>query len=261
MTYPVVENVAGGTYTGSGASPSSTTLGDINTSGTNRLVVIVCVTARGNSSADYNFPTAISAAGLTFTSLIHQEFTYTDTPGGGSYPVASFSIDVFTAPAATAQSSLTWTSTMSGDGFVNDGSGYVFAVANVNPSAPYDASVSLPKNANSFTGSATTPEITGFTTDDTNDLLMTICVNHNSSSDTVPSATSSWTEIAAPIHADSGAGATHNYVFVQTLDQASPGTISISAAYTDEFWDMIGLAFTDGASPVVFPHSFGTVIT
>lgn len=260
MTFPVPENVAGGTYSGSGASPASAQLGTINTSGSNRLVVIVCITARANSSADFNYPTAISAAGLTFTHDVHQTFSFTDTPGGGSFPFASFSLDIFTAPAATTLSGLTWTSTMTGDGFVNDGSGYVFAIANVNPSSPYDPSGTLPQNANSFTGSPTTPSISGFTTSDTNDLLMTICINHNSSSDTVPSATSGWTQLAAPIQAASGAGATHNYSFIQTKDQASPGTITINAAYSDEFWNMLGLAFTDGSAPVVFAHSFGTAV-
>ena len=256
-----IENVAGGTYTGSSSTPNSVVCGNINTSGANRLVVIVCVTGRANTGTDYNYPNGISASGLTFTNKIHQTFTYTDSVGGGSFPVASFSLDVFTAPAPTALTALAWnTTSMTGDGYVNDGVGYVFAISGLDPSAPYDTSGSLPIEASNSSGTSTAPALSGFTTSDTTDMLMTIAFNHGGGggSPTVPTVTSGWTALAGSPVSSLNAGATKVETFIQTELQASPGTISITAPYADNFWLMEGLAFTAGGAPT--PTAYGTVI-
>jgi hypothetical protein len=257
-----VENVSGGAYNGSGATPNSGISGGITTSGTNRLVVIVCVTGRSNTGADFNFPNGITAAGLTFTNAIHQTSTYTDTVGTGGFPVASMSLDVFTAVAATAVSGLAWsTSSMTGDGFVNNGTCFVFALAGsgFNPSSPFDSSGSLPMDAFNASGTASAPALSGFTTSNTLDMLMTIAYNHDAGGPpNTPSASTLWTQIAAP-QSDLGTASSHA-LFVQTQLQTSPATISVTAPYSDNFWFMEGLAFTAG-SPFV-PHlaTFGTVI-
>lgn len=256
-----IENVVGGTYSGSG-TPNSGDIGSLTTSGPDRLAVIVVISARANTGADFNYPNGITAAGLTFTNKIHQTFSYTDVPGGGSFPFASFSLDVFTAPVATAISGLSWTtSSMTGDGFVNDGLGYAFAISGLDPSAPYDGSGSLPMDATNLSGTPSALALSGFTTDDTNDLLMTIAINHGASggAPATPSVTSGWTQIAAPF-GSSNTGATEFQSLIQTKLQASPGTISITAPYSDGFWLLEGLAFTAGVAPTPKLNAVGLLV-
>lgn len=254
-----IENVTGGTYNGSGASPNSGG-GGITTSGPNRTVVIMCRTSRANVSADINQVTAISAAGLTFTRVLHDvSWTYSD-PGAGGFPVASHSVDVFTAPAAVAQTGLSWTSTVSGDGFVNAGSFIEFAVAGLaDITNPFDTHAGLPviNTNNSGTGSAPANTVS---TNSTIGLLLQFINNHTSpSADAAASATSGWTAVTGTPFDNSGA-ACGAMLFAQTKQTAAPQSgLVVTAPYTDLYWSAVMFAFA-GASVPAFTQSKAAVI-
>ena len=246
-----VENVTGGTYHGSGASPNSTVAaGGITTSGADRLVVIMCFTGRENTSADINEVTAITASGLTFTRILHDvSYTYSDSVGDPSYPFTSTSIDIFTAPAATPLTGLSWTSTMSGDGFTNNGGVIEFAVSGLHDiTAPFDTNAGLPYIAKNISGASSAPALAGFSTDQANDLLLTFAVNHNPSVDATPSATSGWTALAGLPFDTAYSGASGQELFVQYKNVSVPqSSATITAPYSDDYWYMVGFAFTADA--------------
>lgn len=247
-----IENVTGGFYNGSAAQPNSSAApGGITTSGPNRTVVIVCITSRENSAADINQVTAITAAGLTFTRVFHDvSWTYSDATGDASFPVASHSIDIFTAPAATAQSALTWTSTMSGDGFVNHGSCFEFAVSGLTDiNNPFDANVTTPITQKNASGSSSALQVAGLTTTNANDLLVAFFANHNPTTDATPSAGTGWAQISGSPIANGG-GASGHHTMIQTKNVvATQAAVTVPTNYSDNYWYGVVMAFAAPSAP------------
>lgn len=117
---------------------SSSVAGTINSSGTNRLIVVCIGTGRsradGASQNVGNPATAVSASGLTFTRVEpcdewkYNPITIAGT-GNPAFPHANLSWAIFTAPAAAQQTAKSWTCTIGEDGLFNNGYGCVFAIS------------------------------------------------------------------------------------------------------------------------------------
>ena len=107
-----IENFTSGTAQfstfGGAGSIGSTQAGTITTGGTNRLVVIAIGTGRSKVPGDLASVNAdsITASGLTFTRRFTQTYNYTFPFADGSFPNACMAWDIWTAPAAAAQTAL-----------------------------------------------------------------------------------------------------------------------------------------------------------
>jgi hypothetical protein len=258
-TSPSIENVLSGLYNGSGASPSSSIItlngtdpegAGITTNGPNRLVCIVCITTRENTSEDTNEVTAIAAAGLTFTRVFHDpSFVYNDPIGGTDFPIASFSIDVFTAPAVSALTNLSWTSTMAGDGFVNRGEVYQFAISDLaSLTAPFDAGAAYPLTAMETTDTTSAPTIS-LTTSNSFDLLLTLALSHRPVGYATAEGTEGWTVTAnSPLETIGSVGSSFTSLLQFQQVSTTQSGLSVVSGWTDNYWYMLGLAFKGSQS-------------
>lgn len=154
------------TFNGSG-SISSAHSSALNSSGANRLMVLVFGTGRSQTSGTFTSSpvNTVTAAGLTWTRRFTTSYNYNPVTiagsGNGSFPNACMAFDVWTAPAASAVSSLAWSSTTQ-DGFVNNQIVWGFAVsglADINDPGFITAVI-----AQNLTASNTHPEIPGVST-------------------------------------------------------------------------------------------------
>lgn len=217
----------------------------------------MCVTGRDNTSADINQVTAIAASGLTFTRIFHDvSFTYSDTAGDPSFPDASISVDVFTAPAPTTLTALAWTATMAGDGFVNHGTWSQFSVVGLpDLSNPFDPNVLVPVTAKNVSGTSSAAAVPGVTTTNSNDLLVGLFVNHDFNAAVTPSPAAGWTTIVGP-RQDNGGASGHWQLPVSKNFSAPQTGLTVPTGFSDDYWYGAVFAFTSdsGAAPSGTPE-------
>jgi hypothetical protein len=243
-----IEHVTSSQFNGSGASPS----GSLTTSGTNRLVCIAAISGRANTGTDYQTLSAISASGLTFTHKVSQQFTYSDSVADPSFPVNSFTIDIWTAPAAAQLTALAFTSTMTGDGFVNNGTFYTWAVAGLqNIASPFDTNnVGIDIATGTTNG---TPTVV-LSTDQPNDTLVGLFMSHTQGGSQAGAVVGSGWTSQATVNGTSGAGngTKHTSILQSKAVTVSQSSFSAAAGYTDDKWVSVVLAFrTDAATSVL----------
>jgi hypothetical protein len=227
--------IGGGTYSGSGAYPGDAVAGSITTPAANQLVMIVCITGRDNTTLDTNAVTDIvTSGGLTFTRAFHDaSFTYTDSSGDASFPVASYSIDIFTAPAPSQITSpIFWHGTMSGS-FVNHGTAFVLSIGGLNSlSSPFDPMT--PNVASNTSGTTSTPSNTGVTTTNANDALLSLIINHGPTSDVAPVPPTGFIQIA---NKDNPGGASGFSLLLSYLSETTiQSAITLTAGFSDHYW-------------------------
>lgn len=243
-----IENVAVGFYDSVSVGPTYGNIGSISTGGPNRLIVLMFQTGRANNATDINQITSITVSGLTFTRVLHDaSWLYTD-PAAPSFQVASQSIDIFTAPAPTQVTGITWSSTLSGDGFVNTGTGVLFAVAGLaDINNPFDTHSGLPDVNINTSGTASAPNNT-ISTNASDGLLVQFINNHGTSSgDTTGVVSSGWTEIGHLNNASLSSGV---YMLAQSKQTTSPQSgVTFTTSYTDKFWSSVMFAFNGDTTP------------
>lgn len=247
--------VGGGTYSGNHSAPNDTVAGGIFTPADNQLVMIVCVTSREATVSDLNQVTAINTSDgrLTFTRIFHDaSFTFTDSAGDSGNPVASFSLDIFAAPAPTtipSTNSIGWSGVMSGDNAVNHGTAFVISVGGLkNINAPLDPAA-LPNVALNTSGTSSAPANTDVTTSNASDALFSVIINHDASGDTAPVAFPGWTMIGT-LNNEGGASGFSLFMTTKTVTEVQ-SSASFTAGFSDNFWYSAILAFeTVGGSPL-----------
>lgn len=230
-----LEHVVGGTYNGSGASPTSGTVGTITTDGPDREIVIIAVSGRDNTTTDFQRVTAISASGLTFVNKLSQDFHWTDNADVG-FPVGSMHMDIFTAHASAQLTGLTWSSTITGDGFVNNGAGFVLPVSGASVSAPIDTNAANFSFSSNVSGPASAPSISGISTDATDVLLLMPIVQHKlGGGGSTITAPSGWS-LQGPVLANLGAAASQFNMAVAFKELGKQTTATFTAGSSDDFW-------------------------
>jgi hypothetical protein len=154
-------NVISGQQTNSTSSISSSVGSTfINTSGADELVCILFATARTDTVFHENRVSAVSATGLTFA----EAFDVTMSADvGGSFPITTFHLQLWVAPAASQQTAKAWSSSMS-DGFANLQSAIVFSLSGLaDITAAFDGNVGAALadyfTAQDVTGSTGTPTV------------------------------------------------------------------------------------------------------
>ncbi len=269
MTTYSFDKISGGTYTGSGAAPSSGNSGTINTGGTNRQILIACLTARainGGNSGDFHAVSSITASGLTFTRVLHSTFHYTDSVNGGSFPDGWLSLDVFVAPAAAQQTALSWSATMAAanDTFVNDGWCCVFDIAGA---GGLDTHASNLVTSSNLTNVASAVVSGSLTTDSNNPLVIELMFGHSAGPSTValPSGfASTFSGAGGDGHFlnPTNAGATKADCFLAFQEFASA---QVSASYSSATsvidWATALIAFKELNPPTIPSRSFAAVQT
>lgn len=232
-----VERTGGGTWAGSGATPNFSNSGAFTTDGPDREIVIICFSGRENSVTDFQRVTAISASGLTFTNKLSQDFAWTDTAADPSFPIGSMHLDIFTAPAPAQLTSLSWTSTVSGDGFVNNGVCFVFVIAGADVIAPLDTNASNFSFADNLSGTASADSVSGFSTDSSDVLLLMAMLHHKKGGGfpVDPVAPSGWT-LAGPIVSISSGAATFISGGVAYKDLTQQSGATLTGGASSEYW-------------------------
>jgi hypothetical protein len=261
MTAFTLEHDSSGTFSGSGARANSVTCGSITTTGADQLVLIAVVTGRENTSTDYQETTDITGTSYTWSRVFSQDLQWTDTPADPSFPLASMHIDVFAAIVPTTTSSQSWDSTISGDGFVNNGAAFVLTVDGSDTSGTvadaFDANASNIKWASQTTGAASSPGVTGFSTDTTDPFLVSLILQHKAGGSapntiTGPTGTTGIGELNV-----AGASASRFKVNVFTEETTQQSSASITAGSTDDMWGMLEMALTPSGGGGGSPPSAG----
>lgn len=228
--------------------------GSITTAGTDRLVVIVTLNSN-NGANSLTIPWRINASPLTFTRVFHDEF---DSNNGGT---GQTGIDIFTAPAAAQQTSVSWTRDVIGASGSESGQyAFIFAIAGLHDiTAPFDSNALSVAVAKHLAGGSSAPTVP-ITTSQANDMLLNLVLNAGSFPS--QSATSGW--ITSPInfnpeaHLASGAS-DYGALLQNKAVSATQSAASIVAPYSDDLWYSLTLAFTADAGGVAFPNG-GTYI-
>jgi hypothetical protein len=167
-----VNNVKTGTAQfstfGGAGSISSSQVGTIDSSGANQLIVAAFISGRSQATDVHNAirVSAVNASGLTFTRKATYQWYYNNSAlGNPSFPWGEFSIDIFTAPAASQQTAKSWTTTNTGDGIINNQQAWVFAVSGLADITNCDAIAAMfqAENLIAGTGSPTAPRIPNVT--------------------------------------------------------------------------------------------------
>lgn len=181
-----IEQISGGTFNGSGGKPASTNSGGI-TAIAGDVVFIICMQARANVSADYHEVVSIDSSTLSWTKIIDEDFTWTDSAADPSFPVAAYHCDVFMAKAVTTHTTETWSSTMSGaDTFINEGYCSVLVIRGADD-LDTDGS-NLGANFN-LSGTPSAISTDSWSTDDANPFLITIMLAHTPGTGSPPTIT------------------------------------------------------------------------
>jgi hypothetical protein len=253
-----IERCTGGDFRGSGGKPDSSGGGVITTVGPNRVIVWASLTGRDNNATDYQRVTAITGSGLTVNHPVSQDYTYNDSAANASFPVASMHLDIFWALCPSTTASQSWSSTITGDGFVNNSSLLVFTLAGCDPANPIDTDASNFKFASNVSGSASAPSVSGFSTQASASGLLLLMYNHHTggASPTIPAAPTgpggAWT-LASGQFQSGGGGPSELSCSCAIQNFAAPqSSITVTGATSDNDWGALLMAFRD-ASAVATP--------
>lgn len=241
-----VNYVRGGTYTATDYQDEVLSTAD------NQLIMVVCVTANESPTSAVAEITGINTNGnaLTFTRVFHDEsFSYSDSSGDATNPVATISVDIFTAPAPT-QLSATLGYIAAGSGSVSKGTVRVFVVnglADINN--PFDSGHSpsaFPNVATNLTGTASAPTNTGITTSAGGELLFAITLNHTTGggADAAPTQdTNGWVPLPGSVLDNHGGSSGFSFFAASKLAATVQDNITVTAGFTDNFWYQAIFAF------------------
>lgn len=269
MTTYSIDKISGGTYSGSGAKPDSGAAGTITTGGTNRQILIACLSARainGGNSGDFHAVASLTASGLTFSRILHSTFHYTDAINGAGFNDCWLSMDVFLATAAAQQTALAWSSTMASanDTFINDGWCAVFDIAGA---AGLDTNASNLITSSNLTNSASAVVSGALTTDSNNPLVLELAFGHNGGTPSVslPSGfASTFSGAGGDGHflnpGNAGSTKADCFLAFQEFSSArSAATFSSASSVLD--WATALIALRELNPPTIPPRSFVAVQT
>jgi hypothetical protein len=220
--------------------------GSLSTTNDNQLAILVFVSSNESAASAVAQITSVTTNGnvLTFTRVFHDEsFTFSDSAGDSGAPVATISVDIFTAPVPTQISSLGWTA--HGNGNVAHGTVMRFTVnglADINH--PFDPA--FPNVAKNLTGTASAPTNTGITTSNPGGLLFGITINHTTGGgvDTTPVPDpTGWVPIPGGTQDNSGGSSGFSLMASNKEAPTVLNNITVTDGFTDNFWYQVIFAF------------------
>lgn len=263
-----VEKIGGGTYHGSGASPSSALFGagqGISSLGPNRLAVIVCWTLRviNSLTPDYHAVDSITSAGLVFTKVFNHDFTYNDPVNSASFPNVYAHCDIFTAPINSILAEQVWSSTMAtaGDTFVNDGWCAMYIVADVNA---IDANAAAFVVASNLTNTASAITIGPFSTNVSSAIILLAMMGHDNPTPTITlpagfDTTAAGTSGNSKFDASNSSGSQMEGVLCYEVVASAPSGVTYTTGTNARDWLSVAFALYSSVPPVT--TSFGAVIS
>lgn len=250
----------GGTFNGSSAFPNSSEIGTIQTTAANQIVLICLIAGRENTSTDFQRATTINPSGggpLTssdFVKVFSQDYSFVDSTADPSFSTSSMHMDVFAALAPTQVSGQSWTSSYTGDNFINNGAGFIFGISGAYTGGTvqdiFDANASNFKFASQLSGSSSSPSVTGFSTNDSNPFLIMMTAQHNlgGGSPAAVAGPTGWTTTFDPgIPENNNSGSN----FRMGIDTLAPGSAQSNQTYTltssDTIWGTVVFALASAA--------------
>lgn len=220
----------------------------IVTSAPNQLVMLVIITSVEDMVL--SDITGISCPDLSFTRILHDEsFTYSDSTGDPTYPVASFSVDIFTAPAPTIITHSNWSIISSPLNYFNHSEAYLLVIGGLKDvNNPFDPNVLLPAITENLSGTASAPNTTVSTTE-ADVTLLNLTVNHTlgagGGGGTTPVQAPGWTPaIGGSVYTSGGSSSFGALVSSMTPEPpAIQNAVLFTSGFTDNWWYSASFAF------------------
>lgn len=248
-----VSNTGTDTYSGNLTTFNG---GSISTTAPNQLAMFVFISANEDATGAVAEITGLVTNGdaLTFTRIFHDEsFTYSDSAGNPGLPVATLSVDIFTAPASVQIGSLGWTAT--GTGNVHQGLVMRFAINGLadihNPFDSGHSPSAFPNIATGLTGTASAPTNIGITTSTPTELLFGITLNHTTGGggDASPAPDANgWVPVPGATQDNHGGSCGFSFLAANKAVNTIQNDITVTANFTDNFWYQAIFAFVGAGS-------------